>query len=290
VSPAPFRAPGPDDDEPPLPGDAAQDDAELDGKAPEVARHAAAADPPPIVPGTPPGGEDDYDADADLARWLDDIDSGREPIPPEEDPPAPPVMFALGETAGVDPAVLAAMAGPDGLGGQAFSQEQAADAMPPGPLLAALTENAAAGLPGLSDDGVLGVISAARRQAARAEYLELTAIAELTARRQAQLAASIACKDPRGQTSPPRQASYWLETRTNQPRCHAVDHAIRPHLHHHTHRLRPLTPESCPPGTDEQIDQLARPPKNLPATRDSRPKGCPPRRCAVPDCPGRLKA
>ena len=99
----------------------------------------------------------------------------------------------------MDPAVLAAMAGPDGLGGQAFTQQQMAEAMPPGPLLAALTENAAADVRGLSDDGLLGVISAARRLAARAEYLELAAIAEFTVRRQGQLAASAARKDPRGQ-------------------------------------------------------------------------------------------
>ena len=115
---------------------------------------------------------------------LDDIDSGRVPIPSEEELQAPALMFILGETADVDPTVLAAMAGPDGLGGQAFTLEQIADAMPPGPLLAALTENAAADVQGLSDDAVLGMISAARRLAARAEYLELAAIAEFTARRQ----------------------------------------------------------------------------------------------------------
>ena len=46
---------------------------------------------------------------------------------------------------------------------------------------------------------LLGLISAARRLAARAEYLELAATAQFTARRQDQLAASIARKDPRGQ-------------------------------------------------------------------------------------------
>jgi hypothetical protein len=43
------------------------------------------------------------------------------------------------------------------------------------------------------------VISAARRLAARAEFLELAGIAEFTVRRQGQLAASVARKDPRGQ-------------------------------------------------------------------------------------------
>ena len=181
MSPAPLPPPGPDGDEPPLPGDTARDDVTPDSAGPSA------------------GGDDDFDADADLARTLDDIDSGRAPIPSEEDLRPPAVMFALGETAEVDPVLLAAMAGPDGLGGQAFTQQQAADAMPPGPLLAVLTENAAADVRALSDDAVLGVISAARRLAARAEYLELTAVAEFTARRQAQLQASTARKDPRGQ-------------------------------------------------------------------------------------------
>jgi len=216
MSQVPFPDPG-HDGEPPLPEGRARNGPARDGKTPgktpggppappaapppepQPAPPQPAADLPPTVVGPPPDGADDYDADADLARWLDDIDSGREPIPSEEDPHAPPVMFTLGQTADVDPAVLAAMAGPDGLGGQAFTQEQMADAMPPGPLLAALTENAAQDPASLSDDALLGVISAARRLAARAEYLELAATAQFTARRQTQLEASIARKDPRGQ-------------------------------------------------------------------------------------------
>jgi hypothetical protein len=135
VSPAPFPAPGPDGDEPSLPGDAARNGAGPDGAGPDVAQDAAddrddadaasppTADPPPTIVVQPPDGEDDYDADADLARWLDDIDSGREPVPSEEDRQAPPVMVTFGEAADVDPAVLAAMSGPDGLGGQAFAQD-----------------------------------------------------------------------------------------------------------------------------------------------------------------------
>jgi hypothetical protein len=183
MSPVPFpAAEGHDGEQPPLPGDAARDD----GASP--------------VAGLPSdGGDDDFDAEADLARLLDDIDSGRVPIPSEEELRPPVAMIALGQTADVDPVLLAAMAGPDGLGGQAFAQEQAADAMPPGPLLAALTENAAANVAGLSDDALLGVMSAARRLANRVEYLELTAVAEFAARRQAQLDASIARKVPAGQ-------------------------------------------------------------------------------------------
>jgi hypothetical protein len=89
--------------------------------------------------------------------------------------------------------------GPDGPAWRAFEQDQAADTMAPGPELAALAEQAAADLGGLSDDGVLGLVSAARRLANRAEYLELAAVAEFTARRQGQLEAARARKDPPGQ-------------------------------------------------------------------------------------------
>src|SRR5262249_40370738 len=104
----------------------------------------------------------------------------------------------LGEAGGVDLAGLAAMAGPDGLGGEAFAQDRAADVLRPGPVLAALTEQAAGELGRLTDNQLLGAVSAARRLAARAEYLELSAVAEFTRRRAGQLAASIARKEPRG--------------------------------------------------------------------------------------------
>jgi Domain of unknown function (DUF222) len=194
VSHVPFPAPGPDGDDPSLSGDASRD-----GADPE----AAAADVP--APGAPVGmpgpgsAGDDFDAAADLARSLEEVDSGRVPTPSEEDLRAPTVMFTLGEAADVDPVVLAKMAGPDGLGGQGFGQGQAGEAMPPGPLLAALTEQAASEVGRLSDDELLGMVSAARRLANRAEYLELAGIAEFASRRQAQYAASVARNEPRGQ-------------------------------------------------------------------------------------------
>jgi hypothetical protein len=98
----------------------------------------------------------------------------------------------------VDLAELAAMAGPGGLGGDRFAQGNTADVMRPGPVLAALTEQAAAELVRLSDDQLLGAVAAARRLAARAEYLELSAVAEFTRRRQEQFEASTARKEPRG--------------------------------------------------------------------------------------------
>ena len=65
-------------------------------------------------------------------------------------------------------------------------------------MLAALTEQAAGDLGRLTDNQVIGAMSAARRLAARAAYLELTAVAEFTRRREAQLADAAARRVPRG--------------------------------------------------------------------------------------------
>ena len=70
--------------------------------------------------------------------------------------------------------------------------------MRPGPVLAALTEQAAGDLGRLTDNQVIGAMSAARRLAARAAWLELTAVAEFTRRRDAQLADATARRVPRG--------------------------------------------------------------------------------------------
>src|SRR5579862_9692202 len=181
---APFPGSGHDDGEqPPRSGGPARDGAGCGGGDPRDAG--------------PAGAEDDWVADADMARFLDDVEAGRERIP-AEDPRGPAVLFTLGEAGDVDPVELANMAGPDGLGGDGFNQDKVADALRPGPLLSALTEQAAAGLPGLSGNELLGVVSAARRLAARAEYLELAATAEFTRRRAGDYAADKARKVPRG--------------------------------------------------------------------------------------------
>ena len=90
------------------------------------------------------------------------------------------------------------MLGPDGLGGEVFARDRSADAMRPGPVLAALTEQAAGDLGRLTDNQVLGAMSAARRLAARAEYLRLAAVAEFTRRREAQFEDAKARGVPRG--------------------------------------------------------------------------------------------
>ena len=67
-----------------------------------------------------------------------------------------------------------------------FAQNGEADTMAPGPLLATIVDTVTgedgAGLGGCSDDQLMGIISAARRMAARAEWTSMAAIAEYAAR------------------------------------------------------------------------------------------------------------
>jgi hypothetical protein len=164
VSEVSFPGPGPDGEQPP-PGTPARDEA------------AGAAAGVPV---------DDWDGDAEMAAYIADLEAGRARIPEEWEVEGPSATIGLGDAADVDLAELAAMVGPDGLGGEVFAQDRTAGVMRPGPVLAALTEQAAGGLGRLTDNQVLGAMSAARRLAARAAYLELTAVAEFTRRRDAQ--------------------------------------------------------------------------------------------------------
>ena len=131
------------------------------------------------------GSPDDWDQDAEMAAYLADIEAGRlaEPGPRE----SPGWTVGLGEAGDVDPAELAVMMG---AGGEVFAEGRPGDNMAPGPVLAALTEQAAEDMAGLSDDALLGAVSAARRLTARAEYLEHRAVAEFGRRRAAACAAA----------------------------------------------------------------------------------------------------
>ncbi|MGH3271868.1 MAG: DUF222 domain-containing protein, partial [Trebonia sp.] len=149
----------------------------------------------------PPGNparDDDWDGDAEMAAYIADLDAGRARIPEEREVEGPAATIGLGDAADVDLAELAAMVGPDGLGGEVFAQDRTADAMRPGPVLAALTEQAAGDLARLTDNQVIGAMSAARRLAARAAWLELAAVAEFSRRRDAQYEDARARGVPRG--------------------------------------------------------------------------------------------
>jgi hypothetical protein len=150
------------------------------------------------LPGAPArdGTEDDFDMDAAMARFLADIEAGREQIP--EPWTSPSCTVSLGDACDVDLGELAEMAGPDGLGGEVFARDRAADVMRPGPVLSALAEQAAEDPQALSDDQLLGAVSAVRRLRARADYLETGLVAEFARRRAAQFEDARARKVPRG--------------------------------------------------------------------------------------------
>src|ERR1700721_663086 len=135
-----------------------------------------------------PGSGPDPEWDAYVA-WRDrEIAAGRVEEPPEPwEIEGPAVLLSLGDAVDLDPAMLAAVCGPDGLGGDAlgpqFGQDAAADVLRPNPVLAALTEQACADLSRLTDNQLIGALQAARRLENRAHYLQTRIIAEFARRR-----------------------------------------------------------------------------------------------------------
>jgi hypothetical protein len=119
--------------------------------------------------------------------WRDrERAAGRDEEPPEPWE-GPAVTLSLGDAGDVNPAMLAAICGPEGLGGDAlgpqFGQNAAADVLRPNPVLAALTEQACADLSRLTDNQLIGVLQAARRLENRSHYLQTRVIAEFARRR-----------------------------------------------------------------------------------------------------------
>src|SRR5215475_7595948 len=84
--------------------------------------------------------------------------------------------------------------GPQPGDGCGFAAGGVADELPPGPALAGLAGDAwAAGLGRLSDDELIGVLRAARRLASWSAALELAAVTDLAARREAEAAGTGSC-------------------------------------------------------------------------------------------------
>jgi hypothetical protein len=96
---------------------------------------------------------------------------------PEDDEPGP--WVSVGDDDRDDPAESWAGWRPG------FGQGGEADALPPGPLLAGLTEAAVADLGRLSDDELVGVLQATCRQVAREQFKQVLVTAEFARRRQA---------------------------------------------------------------------------------------------------------
>jgi hypothetical protein len=135
-----------------------------------------------------PGFAPDPEWDAYVAWREREIADGRGEMPPERwEIEGPAVSLSLGDAVDIDPPLLAAVCGSDGLGGEAlgpqFSQDAAADVLRPGPVLAALTEQASADQSRLTDNQLIGTLHAARRLENRAHYLQTRTIAEFARRR-----------------------------------------------------------------------------------------------------------
>ena len=139
-----------------------------------------------------PDFEPDPEWDAYVAWREREIAAGREEKPPEPwEIEGPAVSLSLGDATDIDPAMLAAICGPEGLGGDGlgsqFGQDAAADVLRPSPVLAALTEQACADLSRLTDNQLIGALHAARRLENRTHYLQTRTIAEFARRRAEEL-------------------------------------------------------------------------------------------------------
>jgi hypothetical protein len=150
-------------------------------------------------------GDDDSELDGHFAWLVRELDAGRVQPPPESALDGPAVSVSLGDACDVDPELLAAMCGPDGLGGEAvsaaFVQDKAADALHPGPVLAALTAQAVSGPDSLTDNELIGALQAGRRLANLADYQQTVVIAEFARRRQGEFESArargipVGCRD-----------------------------------------------------------------------------------------------
>src|SRR5215831_16266557 len=131
------------------------------------------------VPGVLPA--DDFDLDAEAARFTADLAAGRVWVPAPEpwELEGPSATLALPDAARhVDLAELAAVVGVDGLCAEVFDQDRVAEAMAPGPVLAALIGQGAGQLGRLTPAQVLGMATAAGRVAAWAQGLQLAAVGQ----------------------------------------------------------------------------------------------------------------
>ena len=152
-----------------------------------------------------PSPEDDVELDEHFAWLVREIDAGRVQPPPESALEGPAISLSLGDACDVDPGLLAAMCGQEGLAGEAlsaeFGQDKAADVLRPGPVLATVTAQAVASAGSLTDNELIGALQAGRRLANLATYQQTVVIAEFARRRQAEFEAArargvpVGCRD-----------------------------------------------------------------------------------------------
>jgi hypothetical protein len=146
----------------------------------------------PSSPGPLPNGIQDPDTEwAEYVAWLDrEIAAGRDGETPVDG--GPPLWESdLWDPEVWDPEVWEPEvwepedSEPADPARPLFGQDGAADVLPPGPLLAGLTEQAVGDLGRLSDNELIGVLQATRRQIAREQYKQVLVTAEFGRRRQA---------------------------------------------------------------------------------------------------------
>lgn len=170
----------------------------------------------PDSSGPLPGTADDGDAEwAEYVAWLDrESAAGRAPGPeiwaPDDAGPWDPQPEKTDFT------------------GPRFAAAGDADVLPPGPALAALTEQAVSDVACLSDDELVGVLRATQRQMAREQYKQMLAAAEFGRRRQAAFDDALRRGVPAGCAPggfPGEELSIEL-TVTRAEAAHLIDDAI----------------------------------------------------------------
>ncbi|HEY7261386.1 MAG TPA: hypothetical protein VH589_07865, partial [Trebonia sp.] len=182
--------------EQPLPAVPARDGA---AGVPAVSRVGGDRDGGPAVPDDGPDGgwddgpdggwdevpavlpSDDFDLDRWAAAFTADLEAGRvwAPAPEPWELEGPSATLALPDAARhVDLAELAAVVGVDGLCTEVFDQDRVAEAMAPGPVLAALIGQGGQQVGRLSPGQLLGMATAAGRVAAWAQSLQLAAVGQ----------------------------------------------------------------------------------------------------------------
>src|ERR1700733_7760542 len=141
--------------------------------------------------------DDAGDADlewAEYVAWVDrEAAAGRDPEPwdleepetwaPEDGEPLEPEREEPGFTSPVSAGPVPAAPVSAGRVRPLFAQDGAADVLPPGPFLAALSEQAVAEVGCLSDAELVGVLRASQRLVAREQYKQVLAAAEFGRRR-----------------------------------------------------------------------------------------------------------
>jgi hypothetical protein len=155
-------------------------------------------------PGPLPDGAPDPDPEwTEYVAWLDrEAAAGQDPEPwspeiAEVRDPEPGVPHLVGSV----PASTARPLFAEDHGAEVparFWQGEAADDLPPSPLLAGLTDDAVLGLERLSDNELIGVLHATRRQVAREQYKQVLVTAEFGRRRQAAFRDALARGVPAG--------------------------------------------------------------------------------------------